>query len=79
MLPPQGFQKASTLPRPGNSRDASGGLPPVPKFPSPEKTVPTEVEQPEKVDTLVKPVNRPVTSKNAIVYNAVQVSGKLGE
>jgi len=83
MAPPQGFQAASILPRPsttgssGSHRNASGGQPPIPR-----DTVPT-VEAANSADNnteapavpaKIKPINRPVASKNAIVYNAVQVS-----
>jgi hypothetical protein len=75
--PVPGFQAASTLPRPthipsaSSHRNATNTLPPVPQTP----TVQPEVS---KEDTSVagpsKPVQRPTARKNAIVYNAVQVS-----
>ena len=84
-MAPPGFQTASEVYKASNTsgsmRNASGGLPPIPKPPSAD--VPEVVEggptsavaegdagQPAKP---VKPINRPATSKNAIVYNAVQV------
>lgn len=84
-MAPPGFQTASEIYKasntPGSMRNASGGLPPIPKPPSAD--VPEVIEggpasavaegdagQPAKP---VKPINRPATSKNAIVYNAVQV------
>jgi DNA excision repair protein ERCC-1 len=77
--PVPGFQPASTLPRhvPSTSshRNATNILPPVPAAPA------TELEtEKEKDETPVagpsKPVQRPTARKNAIVFNAVQVSSR---
>ena len=83
-MAPPGFQTASEVYKASNTsgsmRNASGGLPPIPK--------PTSADIPEVIGggesaiaegdggqpaKPVKPINRPATSKNAIVYNAVQV------
>ncbi|KAK4689383.1 DNA excision repair protein ERCC-1, partial [Tremellales sp. Uapishka_1] len=74
--PPPTFQKASAIPRPpttsisGTSfRNASGGLPPIPKeSPDPPSVASENHAPPAKA----KPINRPATGKKAIVYNAVQ-------
>ena len=95
-MAPPGFQKASEMykasnpPVVGSLRDASGGLPSIPKSVNSASSnlivsststegdkgndapgdAATQTGGPVKP---VKPINRPATSKNAIVYNAVQV------
>lgn len=81
MLPPTGFQPASSIlkaspgPAAGSLRNASGGQDVVPKddvlAPKPDGA---SSEGTPAVVVPSKPINRPATSKNAIVYNAVQVS-----
>lgn len=77
--PVPGFQPASTLPRPqhvsstSSHRNATNVLPPVPAAPA------TDLDkEKDKDETPVagpsKPVQRPTARKNAIVFNAVQVS-----
>jgi hypothetical protein len=95
-MAPPGFQKASEVfkasnpPVGGSMRNASGGLPPIPKPVEPSPTASAAVLEtadrgaanggaldpavdPAAPVKPVKPINRPATSKNAIVYNAVQV------
>jgi DNA excision repair protein ERCC-1 len=82
MLPPNGFQPASAILKAssansstGTLRNASGGLPPIPKNrPAVEQTKEKAEEATSASVAKAKPINRPVASKNAIVYNAVQVS-----
>ncbi|WWD21189.1 hypothetical protein CI109_105673 [Kwoniella shandongensis] len=93
MPPPQpspaGFQSASsflktngagqpTSTTSGSLRNASGGLPPIPKespAPSPAgieaNTATASAGQPQVAGSS-KPINRPAASKNSIIYSAVQ-------
>lgn len=81
MAPPNGFQPASSLLNKatttstsnGTLRNASGGLPPIPKDDHPLQPAAENKDEATPVPTVKsKPINRPATSKNAIVYNAVQ-------
>ena len=73
----------TSLPGPSSNRNASNGDPsPAPggraspnSSPASKATVDGESSTPSApVEAVNKPINRPATSKNAIVYNAVQVS-----
>jgi len=74
--PVPGFQPASALPRPthvpstSSHRNATNALPPVP---APAETE-NEKEKEEPVAGPSKPVQRTTARKNAIIFNAVQVS-----
>jgi hypothetical protein len=89
-MAPPGFQTAGTVHKsttttPGSLRNASGGQPPIPKEPAPapvntpiSSSSETASKEPPVPPAKIKPINRPIASKNAIVYNAVQVSPLFG-